>query len=79
MLFSNLINSSCSSKNVACSNIHKGLCLIQILYQQHCIGILGIRIRNNEEIDGINIDDKECKISYHADDTSLIKNGSASL
>lgn len=41
-----------------------------------CAEILGILIRNNKNIKGINIDGEEYKISQYADDTSLITDGS---
>lgn len=41
-----------------------------------CAEILGILIRNNKDIKGINIDGEEYKISQYADDTSLITDGS---
>lgn len=43
-----------------------------------CAEILGILIRNNRDIKGIEIDGEEYKISQYADDTSLISDGSAS-
>ena len=41
-----------------------------------CAEILGILIRNNEEVKGIVIDDTEYVLSQYADDTSLILDGS---
>lgn len=52
---------------MAYSNICLWFSLILILYQQCCIGILGI--------EGINIDGKEWKISKYADDTSISDDG----
>ena len=41
-----------------------------------CAEILGKMIRNNNDIRGIIINDKEYKISQYADDTQLFWNGS---
>ena len=41
-----------------------------------CAEILGIMMRNNKNIKGIEIFDKEFKISHYADDTSVFINGS---
>ena len=41
-----------------------------------CAEILGKMIRNNNDIRGIMIDNKEYKISQYADDTQLFLNGS---
>ena len=41
-----------------------------------CAEILAIKIRNNKNIKGIVIDDKEFKLSQYADDTSLLLDGS---
>ena len=41
-----------------------------------CIEILSILIKNNKNIEGVVINDKEMKISLYADDVSLILNGS---
>lgn len=41
-----------------------------------CAEILGILIRNNEDIKGIVVKDKECKISQFADDTEFTLDGS---
>lgn len=40
-----------------------------------CAEILGILIRNEKDIKGINIDGEEYKISQYADDTSIIMDG----
>ena len=41
-----------------------------------CAEILGILIRNNQDIKGITIEGEEYKLSQYADDTSLISDGS---
>ena len=41
-----------------------------------CVEILAILIKNNENIKGIRVGDKEFVISQYADDTSLILDGS---
>ena len=41
-----------------------------------CVEILAILIKNNENIKGIRVGDKEFVISHYADDTSLILDGS---
>ena len=43
-----------------------------------CAEILGTAVRRDDEVKGIQIYDKECKVSQYADDTTLILNGSQS-
>ena len=41
-----------------------------------CAEILAIQIRNNNEIQGIKVRDKEYKLTLYADDSTLLLNGS---
>ena len=44
-----------------------------------CAEILAIQIRNNNEIQGIKVRDKEYKLTLYADDSTLLLNGSERL